>query len=665
VGSRSAALAIFRPAADQVVAIWPADEAGISAALTALVEISRDGSCAAMHVGSADLDTDGSYRGAAIDRAGALCDLASPGVAMLSSTARARIETDGPLFDLGQHRLADLREPEHVWALGGMPVDPAAVRSLSTTPHNLPVELTSFIGRRDEVAAVGDVLRRARLVTLIGQGGAGKSRLARHAAAALVGEFPGGLWLVELSGLIESEPVVSRVAAAFGVLASPGAPPIASLDDLVTRIGDREILVVLDQCEHIREPCAVVLARLLPTCAGLRVLATSREPLGVPGEHRWAVPPLTAEDARRLFRERASLNVGGAVTPQKDEPEAVARVCAFVEHLPLGIELAAGWTGVLTAHEIAAHLEDRITFLDASPAAGLSRLGAALDWSYEQLRPTERTLLCRLAVFTGGFAPAAAEHVCAGGALGAADVLSGLVALTDRSLVSPQACRSGERRFRLNDMVREFAIARLSDTATGDVVMHRPAVRRSVLFHREGEYWSVGDANQPFRLRDSRGLGYLHALISDAGREVHVLDLVDRGGVVDAPDTGEVLDARARSAYRRRLADLEDEREEARRHHDIARLERLDEEWDALTGALTQALGLGGRVRRTGSTAERARSSVSKAIRAVLERIGEHDPALARHLRATVRTGAFCAYIPDPDWPGQWELEPAPHDLTM
>ena len=346
---------------------------------------------------------------------------------------------------------------------------------------HLPLALTSFVGRERELAAARRVQAGARLLTLTGTGGAGKTRLALALAGELAGSYPHGVWLAALAPLADGALLPAAVAGALGVATGQGAPLAA----LVDALRGRRLLLVLDNCEHLLDACAALTETLLAACPGLDVLATSRESLRVDGETIWRVPPMAvpaaapaaapgaaargATDSERLFVERARLQRPELVlTP--DESAAVAEICRRLDGMPLAIELAAARTGCLAIGQIAARLDDRFRLLAGGPGGARSAasrhqtLRAAMDWSYDLLSPPERATLRALSVFAGGFTLEAAETVCAGctgdGAAGVLDLIDRLV---DTSLVVADlpAAADGAVRYRLLETVRQYAAGHL------------------------------------------------------------------------------------------------------------------------------------------------------------------------------------------------------------
>jgi predicted ATPase len=382
-----------------------------------------------LHLGEVERQG-GHYFGAPLYRCARLTATAHGGQVVLSAAAaelvRGALPEAASLRDLGEHRLRDLAGPERVFQLGhpDLPADFPALRALDVVPHNLPLQLTSFVGRERELAELAHLLAAHRLVTATGPGGTGKTRLALQAAAEALPDAPDGVWLVELAALADPALVPQAVAVAVGVREEPGRALVATLSDALR---PKRLLLVLDNCEHLLEACARLADVLLRACPHLTILATSREALGLAGEAPYRVPSLSLPDASpgppagalsrseavRLFAERAAVvRPGFAVT--EDNASAVAAVCARLDGIPLALELAAARVRVLPVEQLLGRLEDRFRLLTGGSRTALERhqtLRAAVDWSYGLLTEPERRLFDRLAVFAGGFSLEAAESV--------------------------------------------------------------------------------------------------------------------------------------------------------------------------------------------------------------------------------------------------------------
>ncbi|WP_175408210.1 LuxR C-terminal-related transcriptional regulator [Streptomyces sp. TRM64462] len=345
---------------------------------------------------------------------------------------------------------------------------------------DLPVERTSFVGRADELDLIRRELAGNRLVTLVGPGGVGKSRTALRGAALLKERFPDGVWLVELSALRHAELLPSTLAT---VLELPEQSGMAPIDAVVAHLRERRLLIVLDTCEHLVDACGVLCDLLLREAEGVSVLATSRQPLDVPGERCVPVRPLGPSDASELFAQRAAAVVPGfAVSDDGDR----ARVTALVERLdgiPLALELAAVRLRAVPLAELVARLDQRFEVLTGGRRSAHTRhqtLRTAIGWSYELCTPRERLLWARLSVFAGPFDVSAAEAVCGGGDLARDEVLETLIGLVDKSVL--QRLGDTGTRYRLLDTIREYGAARLEQADGGGAAAVRD---RHLEFHRE------------------------------------------------------------------------------------------------------------------------------------------------------------------------------------
>ncbi|KAA2255452.1 LuxR family transcriptional regulator [Solihabitans fulvus] len=337
-----------------------------------------------------------------------------------------------------------------------MPTDPAR--------HTPPTQLTAFVGRAVELSAIAGSLSDTRLVTVVGPGGCGKTRLAVEAASRAATRWPDGVCWVDLTATSDPAAVPELLAAAADLFHTPGD---GALPALGRQLGDRRMLVCLDNCEHVLAAAAELAAGLLRACPGVTVLATSREPLGVAGESVWRVPPLTADDAVALFEARST-----GVAESDQARDAVRTACVRLDGIPLAIELAAAWSGTLSAQEILDGLDDRFALLVRGPrgvAARHQTLAASMAWSHDLLDDADRVLFRRLGVFHGGFTLATARSVCG---FDGTDVLGGLRRLVDKSLVSADT-RGRVARYRMLETIRQYAAARLAAAGEREAVADR------------------------------------------------------------------------------------------------------------------------------------------------------------------------------------------------
>jgi predicted ATPase len=430
----------------------------------------------ALHTGEAE-ERGGDYFGPAVNRTARVMALGHGGQ-VLCSAVTAALLGDVDLVDLGEHRLRDLSAPQRVFQVGAGRFPP--LRSLDSFPGNLPLQTSSFIGRDAELARTDDALRESRVVTLTGVGGVGKTRLALQAAGLALPRFRDGAWLVELQMVRDPARVVDAVATVLDVSVRAGR---TLEESLVEFLRGKQLMLVLDNAEHLLDAVAELVELLERSCAGLVVLVTSREGLAVGGERVLPVPSLpapssgagaeaaAAADAVRLFVERAR-----AIDPDFALSEAnaasVVEVCRRLDGVPLAIELAAARVSAMTLTELAAGLDRRFATLAGGRRRAVQRhqtLRAAIDWSYELLTDAERRLLARMAVFAGGCTRSAAEHVCGGPPLSAGQVFDALAGLVAKSLVVAQR-EGAEARYRLLETVREYGEERLAELGETDML---------------------------------------------------------------------------------------------------------------------------------------------------------------------------------------------------
>ena len=419
------------------------------------------------------------YVGLDVHRAVRVCSAGHGGQILLSGSAAVLVERSLPegvtLRELGRHRLKDLEEPERLVQVVhyDLPADFPPLKSLTPVTNNLPRPLTSFIGRRDALAVVGRLLRTKRLVTLTGSGGCGKTRLALEIARGALGGYADGAWLVELGALTDPALVPREVATVLSIPEVSDRPLTASV---TAAIAARQLLLLLDNCEHLLATCTGLVDAVLRACPSVGILATSREPLGVPGETVWRVPSLALPEPRqpfdevarcdsvRLFVERAAAVAPEFTLTQRNAPAAAA-VCRLLDGIPLAIELAAARAQALSVEQIAARLDDRFRLLTRGSRTALPRqqtLRATIDWSFDLLSEAERTMLRRLSVFAGGSTLEAAEAVCAGSGIDVSSVLDLMTQIASKSLATMNDA-GGDVRCRLLETVRQYGRERLSE----------------------------------------------------------------------------------------------------------------------------------------------------------------------------------------------------------
>ena len=461
----------------------------------------------ALHTGIAEL-RGGDYFGAALNRVSRLLSSGSGGQVLLTGATESLIQDlpfGASLKDMGKHKLRDLSGPLHVFQLlhAELAADFPALKSLDSIPNNLPVQVTSFVGREHELTQAKSLLAKSRVLTLTGPGGSGKSRLSIHAAATLLEQFPDGVWFVELAPLVQPELVPLTVAVVLGVHPQPSQPIVSTL---VGVLGDKTSLVILDNCEHLVDACARLADTLIRSCPNLSILASSRETFQIAGETILDVPPLASADpehlppldqlgqyeAVQLFVDRAcSVRATFALTPEN--ALSVAQICYRLDGIPLAIELAAARVRALSPEQIATRLDDRFKLLTSGSRTALPRqqtLRALVDWSYDWLNESEKSLLRRLSIFVGGWTLEAAEAVCGDNDLRAiSDVL---VSLADKSLVvvnTELVCP----RYGLLETIRSYALERLEE-----------AGERSQIARRHADYYSS------FALQNDASVGCIH-----------------------------------------------------------------------------------------------------------------------------------------------------------
>ncbi len=432
-----------------------------------------------LHTGEIQLRDAANYMGPTINRAARVRDLAHGGQTVLTAATEQLVVDNLPqgawLTDLGTHQLRDIARPERIMQLchPDSRVDFPPLRSPnSAAAQTVPVPLTSFVGRRSQIAELAGILGEHRLVTLTGAGGVGKTRLAIQLAKHYGSGNGESVYYVDLAPIADPELVEAAVAQALGLHSQPGR---SIVDAVAARIADREAMVVLDNCEHVLQAAAAVAAALLGRCAGVRLVATSREPLRTAAEVNWQVPSLAlADEAMELFTDRARY-VRADFTLADGNVEAVAEICRRLDGMPLAIELAAARMRALSAADIRDSLHDRFQLLTGGAHTAVRRqqtLLASVDWSHSMLTDTESVLFRRIGVFAGGFDLDAAVAVCGGEGVQRYQVLDQLTLLVDKSLV--QADNIAERaRYRMLETIRAYAVEKLTESGEADTVRRR------------------------------------------------------------------------------------------------------------------------------------------------------------------------------------------------
>ena len=444
----------------------------------------------ALHTGEAEMRM-GDYYGRAVNRCARIRAVGHGGQILLSQASaemvREQLPPDCALRDFGQHRLKDLSRPEQIFqiAVQGLRNEFPPLKSLNLVTHNLPAQATSFIGREREVEEVTALLARddVRLITFLGPGGTGKTRLSLEVGRQMIGRYPDGVFFIPLEDATDTDLVVSKTARALEVRESGNQPPLVTLE---TYLRDKQMLLLLDNFEQVVSAAGVI-SELLAVAPRLKIIATSRALLNLRSEFNYPVPTLSLpaaggsitlwsleeNEATRLFLERAA-----AANPQlyiNDENAVlVAEICQRLDGLPLAIELAAARVRMLSLDSLLARLSERLKILTGG-ARDLPRrqqtLRGAIDWSYDLLAKEERLLLARLSVFAGGFTLESAEAVCAIGA--DLDVFAGVEMLLDQSLLKQQALADGTNRFYMLEAIREYAAERLAESGETDLLQNR------------------------------------------------------------------------------------------------------------------------------------------------------------------------------------------------
>jgi predicted ATPase/class 3 adenylate cyclase len=445
-----------------------------------------------IHTGKAEIRPDGEYHGyLAMSRVQRLMSAGHGGQVLVSTAAQELLLEDLPenvsLRGLGERRLKDLIRPEHIYQLviPGLPVDFPALKTLDFYRHNLPVQLTSFIGREKEMEEIKQSVLAHRLVTLTGVGGTGKTRLSLQIAADVVDQFRDGVWFVELAPISDPNLISQAIFSCLGIPEQPGQTILQLLLDYLRA---KKLLLVLDNCEHLIAACAELVDTLLSNAHAIKIITTSREALGISGEMIWPVPSLSLPDGRQvptiaqlsqyeavqLFIERAMLIQSHFQITNANAP-AIAQICFRLDGIPLAIELAAARVKGLSLEQIASRLDDRFRLLTGGNRTALPRqrtLQATIDWSYRLLSEEESMLLRRVSIFAGGWTLEAAEQVCASEELTSDQILDLLLHLVDKSLVVAKT-EEIHPRYYLLETIRQYAQEKMDDSGESSLVRDR------------------------------------------------------------------------------------------------------------------------------------------------------------------------------------------------
>jgi predicted ATPase/class 3 adenylate cyclase len=434
---------------------------------------------AALHTDEGWMRAPDQYMNQPLNRCARLMAAAYGGQVLISETTATLVRANLPdatsVRDLGEHRLRDLAEPMHVFQVThpDLAADFPPIRSLDALPGNLPVQRTDLVGREELLDDLQRLTRESTLLTLTGVGGVGKTRLAMQLAADLLSEFRDGAWLIQLAPVLEADALPDALASPFMLQPRSGQTLV---DTVIDFLRAKQALLVLDNCEHLLDAVAPVVDRIRDECAHVAIVATSREGLAVRGERIVAVPSLPVEAATEVFVARG-LEVRADFVLTPDNEPAIRQLCERLDGIPLAIELAAARLRSMSTQEVLERIDRRFRLLTGGTRTALERhrtLQATVDWSYDLLSETERCVLDRLAVFSGGFTLDAAEAVVAGGAVDALDVFDLLAQLVDKSLVVAEE-RHGATRYRMLETIRQYAQERLEESVDAEDARRRHA----------------------------------------------------------------------------------------------------------------------------------------------------------------------------------------------
>jgi predicted ATPase/class 3 adenylate cyclase len=483
---------VFQIIGDAFCAAFHTASDGLSAAIDAQQKLQTenwDGTPVkvrmGLHTGSAEIH-DNEYHGyMTLARVQRVMSVAYGGQILLSNASAELLHNELPqgitLRDMKEHRLKGLLNSEHLWQIiaHDLQQDFPPLQSLNETPNNLPIQLTSFIGREKEVGQIKQRLEKNRLVTLTGSGGVGKTRLAIQVASELLSEYPNGVWLVELAPVTNPELVAQTVCAALDIAPQGN---LSALQVLTDYLKQKKLLLVVDNCEHLIDACAQLCETLLHACLNLRIIASSREALGVAGENAYRVPSLSLPnphdklemiekcEAVKLFMERANTVLPEFGINVTNAP-VVAQICQRLDGIALAIELAASRVKLLKVEQIATRLDDAFRLLTGGSRTALPRqqtLRALIDWSYNLLSEEERTVLRKLSIFMGGWTLEAAEYICNN-----PNILDLLSHLVDKSLVAVDFEHDDKPRYFLLETIRQYAREKLTENSESETLRTR------------------------------------------------------------------------------------------------------------------------------------------------------------------------------------------------
>jgi len=520
---------VFKTMGDAFCCAFPTAPQAVNAAIEAQRALAKEDFSSVgglqvrmgLHTGYAE-ERNGDYFGPAVNRVARLMSVGHGGQVLLSGVTRELAHAELPdgctLVNLGSHRLKDLTEAEQVWqvTIAGLSSEFPPLKSLDTLPNNLPIQRTTFVGRDHDVAEVKGLLSRHRLLTLVGSGGVGKTRIALQVGADLLDHFPDGVWFAHFAPISDPELVSSVIAQALGMSQKEDQRVDESIPTWLKR---KKLVLILDNCEHVLETVATIAAAIMGTAPDVRILNTSRQVLDISGEEIFRVPsldvPHTIADltpaavaqfgAVALFVDRAR-SVDKSFTLTDDTAPIVADICRRLDGIPLAIELAAARVKVLSVPNLAQRLNERFKLLTGGSRDVLPRqktLGALIDWSYDLLTSQEQTLFLRLGIFARGFALEAATRVCGGEGLDEIEILDLLASLTDKSLLV--ADTSGKQaRYHLLESTRAYALEKLD------------AGERERLARAHAEYFSA----LALEADESYGTGSTFAWLSDIELEL-------------------------------------------------------------------------------------------------------------------------------------------------